>query len=280
MSPAKMSMKMSACEMKPNPNIQAYEDKIDEIRAIPKEEIKLPNMPVDTFLQEAENLEHWCQEDRAELEAAGLPWALVEDLPFRAGALRESESRWFEKRFTRKEAQQQWKEVSPAAYDLRDTILHAMRYAYRNDPNLLMRVSGITEGSGHDDMIQDLNDCAVLGRENPEPLQAIGFNMNVLKQAAIVSDEMADLLAVATGDRESYREVKVIRDQAYTFLKRAVDEVRACGQYVFWRDQDRLHGYASEYMRESRRKSQAKATAAPDEAPTVPTEAPVASQTA
>jgi hypothetical protein len=244
-----MNMSMCAGKMKPNPNVQAYEDKIDQVRAIPKEEIKTPNMPVDTFLQEAENLEHWCQADREALEAAGLPWSLVEDLPFRAGALREAESRWFQRRFTKEEAQKAWREAHPAAYDLRDTILHAMRYAYRHDRDLLTRVSEITDGSGHDDMIQDLNDCAVLGRENPEPLQAIGFDMSLLRQAAIRSDEMAELLAASTGDKVADREAKTIRDQAFTFLKTAVDEVRACGQYVFWRDRERLHGYASEYFR-------------------------------
>jgi hypothetical protein len=38
-------------------------------------------------------------------------------------------------------------------------------------------VSAITDGSGHADMIQDLNDIAVLGRENPDPLTAIGFDL-------------------------------------------------------------------------------------------------------
>jgi len=44
----------------------------------------------------------------------------------------------------------------------------------------------------------------------------------------------------------------VVRDQAYTHLKQAVDAVRACGQYLFWRNDERLKGYASRYLRKVR----------------------------
>ena len=47
-------------------------------------------MPVDVYLQEAENLYHWCQDDEAQLTGAGLAWNLVQEIPVRAGALREA----------------------------------------------------------------------------------------------------------------------------------------------------------------------------------------------
>ena len=42
-----------------------------------------------------------------------------------------------------------------------------------------------------------------------------------------------------------------MRDKAYTHLKQAVDEVRECGQYVFWRNEARLKGYSSRYFRKA-----------------------------
>lgn len=42
-------------------------------------------------------------------------------------------------------------------------------------------------------------------------------------------------------------------DQSYTHLKEAVDAIRQCGQFVFWKDQDRAKGYASDYKRKSRK---------------------------
>ncbi|WP_372935386.1 hypothetical protein [Mariniphaga sediminis] len=49
----------------------------------------------------------------------------------------------------------------------------------------------ITDGSGHADLIQDLNDIAVLGRENPDPLTSIGFDLTQLDLAATRADELA-----------------------------------------------------------------------------------------
>ncbi len=140
-----------------------YPAKINSIEAVSNDDMKSPNMPVDVFLQEAENMYHWCQSDKDKLIGAGLDWKLVEDLPARAGALRESQSRWFNARFTREAAQKEWMEKSPAAYDLRDQLLHTLRYGFRNHPVPLGRVAAIAEGHGHADMIQDLNDIAVLG---------------------------------------------------------------------------------------------------------------------
>ena len=54
-----------------------------EIAAISDQDVKLPNMPVGEAVQEAENLHAWCKDDKTTLD-----WALVDDLPLRAGACR------------------------------------------------------------------------------------------------------------------------------------------------------------------------------------------------
>jgi hypothetical protein len=103
-------------------------------------------------------------------------------------------------------------------------------------------------------MIQDLNDIAVLGRENPEPLTAIGFDLTQLDMAATRADELADLLAEANGDKADPNESKIIRDKAYTQMKSLVDEIREAGKYVFRKDKNRLKGYSSDYWRKQNRK--------------------------
>jgi len=230
-----------------------YAAKLAAIEAISTDSIKKPNLPIKIYIQEAENLYQWVQPDQQALQSAGLDWAWVQGLPQRIGALREAESRWFKERFGREEAQVRWDQEAPAAYALRDQMLRTMRYAYRRDEVLLKRVAQIAEGTGHADMIQDLNDIAILGRAHPEPLQVVGVGPEQLEQAATTAEGMAELLAQVNGERAGGNSARVIRDQAYTHLKEAVDEIRACGQFVFWDAEGRLEGYHSQYRRSQRR---------------------------
>lgn len=240
-------------------NIDDYNAKIADILAIPDKDAGEPTMPVDVYLQEAENLSKWSLMDAALLATVGITAEMIGELSLRAGALREAQSVWFKDRNSQLEAQRLWTEQSPVAFDLRDELVHAFRYAYRNDTALSARVSEIAEGGSNSDMIQDLNDLAVLGKNNPAPLQAIGFVMDKLDVAAETSNRMAELLAAANGDKSLQNETKMIRDKAFTFLKKQVDEIRAAGKYVFWKNEKRLQGYGSEYLRQKNRNAGADA---------------------
>ena len=63
---------------------------------------------METYHQEAEYLEQWCQRDKDKLTSAGLSWDVVKNLPYRIGASRETQAVWAAKRFQRKEAQEKW----------------------------------------------------------------------------------------------------------------------------------------------------------------------------
>lgn len=237
----------------------ALKVKLDVIQLITRDHIKYPTMPMDTYVGEAQYLYKWCFDDKEKLVQAGLDWTLVEDLPVRCLAASEAQSNWHNVRFGREEAQQQWMLRSPAGYDLRDELLHVMRYAYRDMPDLSVRVASVAEGASDADMIQDLNDLAVIGRETPEPLTAVGFDIARLDDAAAMSRELGELRADASVDKEADREKKQLRDQAYTHLKEAVDTIRECGQFVFWKNADRAKGYASAYLRQNRKRAESKA---------------------
>jgi hypothetical protein len=132
---------------------------------------------------------------------------------------------------------------------LRDKLIHDMLFAYRKNAEILARIQDAAEGTGHADMIQDLSDLAGIARKNPEPLKEIkNFDFKDIDKAEKFSAEMARMLAGAKATTGTTA-AKIIRDQAFTYLKSAVDEVRAVGQYVFWRKKDRLPGYSSQYFR-------------------------------
>ena len=214
--------------------------------------LKYPTIPMGVYHQEAVDLLVWIQADREALEGAGLDWVLVEGLEQRIGASRHAQSTWTSLRFAKAEAQREYAERSPNAYDLRDTIIHHMLFAYRNEPDILGRVRSIADGSGDADMLQDLSDLGVLGRTYPEPLAAVNFDTDLLDQVDTTCESLAPLLAIATGEGSLDSETKLNRDRAYTYLKQAVDEIREFGRYVFWRNPARIRGYASEYSRRHR----------------------------
>ncbi|WP_346856491.1 hypothetical protein [uncultured Draconibacterium sp.] len=234
---------------------QDYDLCYDAFMALPDEEVQAPEIPVDAAVQESENLYFWSLADKAELMAAGLPETTIDTLTVRSGACRVAEALWKSERYTPQEAQKEWAERSPAAYELRDRIQHTFRYAYRNNELLLGRVSAIAEGSGDADLIQDLSDLAALGKKNPEPLQQINFDVATLDFASSEADELAVVLAQANGEKEIDNAVKITRDRAYTYMKQAADEIKNCGRYVFWKNEARLKGYRNIYRNKTYKKN-------------------------
>ena len=232
-----------------------YNLKLQVIKAIGPDSIKTPSgIPVEIYIQEAEILYQWCQADKEALVAAGVDWSMVEDILVRCGALANAEALWMKERFGKEESRRKWSQEYPLAYKLRNDLVHHFRYAFRKDGPLSGRVDAIADGTGHADMIQDLINLSVLGKANPELLAKINFDMSLLDQASQMSDQLSPLWAMAIGERMEYSENKIIRDQAYTHLKEAVDEVRDCGQYIFWHNDLRLRGYRSPYLRKVRNK--------------------------
>jgi hypothetical protein len=226
-----------------------YNELLPAITTINPADVLTPNMPIDVFVQEAENLYHWCKDDHQQLIPTGLNWNLVITLPARSGACREAQSLWIKERNTRQQAEQDWKEQAPAAFDLRDQLIHTFRFAFRRNEGLIARVDEIAQGDTNSDMVQDLNDLSVLGKANVDLLTAINFDLGRLDTAANLADHMGDLLGATNGERKTDSEAMAIRDRAYTYLKQAVDEIRECGKFVFWRTPDRMKGYMSDHWR-------------------------------
>ncbi|WP_146192188.1 hypothetical protein [Marinilabilia rubra] len=92
-----------------------------------------------------------------------------------------------------------------------------------------------------------MNDLAELGRNNLDFCAKAGYSAEDFDKAATLSDEMADLLVRANGERFDANDTKRMHDRMYTLLKRPINEIRECSRFVFWRDEDRLKGYDNRY---------------------------------
>ncbi len=224
-----------------------FDQLLPTLEKIPEKQVSYPNIPVDVALQESEDLLVWCQSDKEKLTQSGLDWLIVKDLPVRTGACRYCQSQWQKDYRSVEEAQKEWALKSPDAYVLRNDMIHHFLHAYYKMPDLYARTQKIAEGSGHADMIQDLSDIAALGKANPQPLVAINIDLSLLDKSETTSTEMAVLLANSNGKKMEDNKLRLLRDKAFMHMKEAVDEIRRCGQYAFWKDEQRHKGYISKY---------------------------------
>jgi hypothetical protein len=235
-------------------NLEDYNAKLPEITVIKDEDIfSQSTIPIEVYLQEAENVYKWCQADKEALIKAMFDWNIVVDLPTRAGALRQAVSNWVAQRFAKQETGMLWKEKSVEIFHTRNMLLHEFRFAYRKNTDILGRINAIAGSQSYAALIQDLNDFAVLGKSSPAALKGINFDMTQLDKAAQMAKDVAGLLAQTTieGDTSA---AKKIRDQAFTYLKMGVDELCDFGQYLFWKDDARKRGYSSPYLRRVRKR--------------------------
>ncbi len=228
-------------------NATDYQTLLPKIQVIPDNELKPLYIPINVFNQEAENVYHWAMEDKDLLLARGLDPLTIDELLTATGASRYAEAEWFKERFGKKEAEKEWKAQSPEAYDLRDDLCDEFEFAFFEEPPLLKRVNKIKEGTGDDDMIQDLANLAGLGKANIPLLEATKFDLTLLDRAEELSDTLPGILAAANGDKTEDSATKKIRDKAYTYLKIRVDEVRRYGKFVFRDNKDRCVGYLQHY---------------------------------
>lgn len=238
---------------------EAYCRHLPTFSALPPEAIKTPKMARDDVIGEAEELKLAAQEDHDALVAAGCPEEFITTLEERIGAYSHSSSMWENSEYMKSEALIQWLEKEKQAYDFKEYLLHALNHALRNNPEELKYVKKIAAGSGRRDLTLDFKDIEVLGRRHEQALSAIGFDLTDLDKAAALHDTLSDLLSKANMTPKDLTALKTLAHQAYTFLQEAVSEIRVNGQFVFWKDEERLNLYKSDhYQKIGKIKSQEK----------------------
>lgn len=236
-------------------NHNDFQTVLPALKALDSDRVVSPTMPVPFFLQEAENLSTWMRGDIAALKEAGLEDEVLDGFQARIGALREAQSEWVSRRHTKEEAQVAYDAQSVGAFKMLNDALVHMRFAYRRRPDVLCRLPLPSDRRTDEERFQLMNDLAVVGRENIEPLEACGFDVSRLAQMAQLSDMMANLCSCSAEERRKGRGAKLMRDRAFTWLKEAMDEVRETARFVFREDPERLDGYRSEYVRRKNARS-------------------------
>jgi len=235
-------------------NIDYYSSKLAVITSIPDKDISIPvNIPIPIYIQEAEDLRSWCQADKEKLIAGGLDWSLVEDLPARIDTLREAQSIW-NASTDDIDLNKRWRDITTEAKELRQLLLHHMRFIFRKNPAALTDIRKLSEGKSHIAIIQALYDIAIFGENRIELLESAGFDISLLRRAADLSGEMSSLYAVVINARRTPDKKYKIRNQAYTHLEEAVNEIKFHAKHIFWRNPEKLKHYKSRYRMRKNKK--------------------------
>lgn len=225
-------------------------DLLEEIKAVPDENVLYCDLPYKVFIDEAEGLHTRASLDLPLFQAYNFDATKLDRLLACIGALRTAQSNWEAKKTAKKKAIESWKTDAPAMYELHDELIANMEFAYRDDVSLLEKLAAIKIGISRADTVQDMASLSVLGKENPNPLTDINFDLSKLDTAVNFADKMGDLLGDINGRMYFEDDIKLVRDKAYTITKAVVDEVRAYGKFVFRKDEEKRKAYASKYNRE------------------------------
>jgi hypothetical protein len=204
-------------------------------------------IPVTVAIQEAEDLYVWCMKDREVLVRSGLDWKLVDDLPRKIDALRETQAKWQAEFDYHKGYKSEWKHALNGALALRNELVHVFFHAFYKNEKEYAKVREIKKGNTNAHMIQNLIDLATFGMDHTNELKAVGFDLNLLKTARARSFEIAEILAKAINAGMESNSTLELRNVSYHQLQAEVKEIRRIGQYVHWRNDAMLKGYTSNY---------------------------------
>jgi hypothetical protein len=146
---------------------------------------------------------------------------------------------WQKVRFANKKGANR-KGLRKAAEKLRSTVLEACRFLFRNDQASLDEVDRIAEGEGLADLIQDMEDLAVLAKAHAElfaRVDKIAGTAETAEELRVALQEMKDGKAA--------RDLLASRNRAVASLSLALAEIRAGARFLHGGEPAALAPYAS-----------------------------------
>jgi len=232
---------------------------IEKLHSIPNDAVKPFNIPVAIYINEAVNLHARASIDLSVLMKLNMPADLLQQLKEGIEFLELTEAIWQEQLSQKDVILKQWKAASQELRTCYTDLNRKLSFAFRNNNELLMAIKSFKNKRKYADILQALNDIAVFAKEHHSSLQGVNFDMQMLDDAATMAHDLPKLYAKANALRNNSADEKVLRDRAYAYLKKVVDELRSYGRFAFRDDKAVLEHYGSRYRRnlqKMRRKNQ------------------------
>ena len=230
-------------------NEQAYDENYDDFMAVPPDKVTHANLPTEVATADARRLATAAAQDRDALLSVDVPAALLDSILSRAMAYTQSVVLYETAIKGDPSAVARWKELSARGYELQKYFDKFMTRAYRNEPEYSKKMDEIRQGRGHRDMIMDIGEYTTIAENNPEPLRRMtAFDYSTVAEGKELFRNMQEAYSKASIDPQMVDATKDIMNRAYTWYKKAADEIKAGGQFLF-DGTDRYNNYISEYHR-------------------------------
>ena len=229
----------------------ALNDKRSVLEAIPADEVHEPPYPPDSLVGEGNALYNVAVRYRTQLNEVGVENEVIDDLPLRSQAVAGAQAARVMVPDTKRSAAE--REAETNAVELRSDIYAAGRYATRKNAEAQSTLDKVSEGTDHDDLVQDLRDLGLFCTTYSDELKAIKFDPDAKrKEALALAAKFEGYLAERRGATELERQATDLRNRAVTHLWEAISTIRAAGSYRFRRDPTVLPLFRSSYRRRHR----------------------------
>jgi hypothetical protein len=236
--------------------------------ALPAGDVDSPDLPVAVVLQEAHDLRTLCADAkvRERLVSVGLQSTALDALAIAEGALRVAQSEWVVSRDRSKDEAQKAREAR--GMELRAELAAAVRWNLRAERKALAVLSVIQEGEGVADLVQDLDDLAMLIVQYL-PAFASDQSFDAPARAEEARTLGAEIRAGLSQTRQpgAQEASKDLRDRAFSYLDDLKTRVRESARYAYRKEPAFSARFASAYKRRLRRR----APNTPDAPPAGPT---------
>lgn len=210
---------------------------------------KKPDMPIGIYIQEAENLYHWCKDDKEKLNRLGISDEFIQLLEPFTKELRDREAEFHVLKNSKNRIQEELTTLVNEARELRSGILHTLRYCLREDKQELKNLRRFNKSRSYPSLAQDLSDLVVFVQKGIEQNEITKDVYSKLERASFLASHLGHVFASKKANQKNHT-VKDKRNQAYSNLKEVVDEIRSAGKFLFDKDHERFRGYCSEYRKD------------------------------
>ena len=237
----------------------------EALRALPADYAASPDMPVKLAQQELGSLARLAKTAAGPLAKVGITAAQTEQLRRFATRLGSLENAWQRARSGVATTAIERRRLAEAE-ELDRQLLAGGRWACRKDPEALVELGRIAEGSGLADTIQDLRDLVAFWEEHRGELAATDIKARDLARAT----ELADTLATAAEKENASLTASAaqeLRNRCFWAADALAKEIREGGRYAYRLQPKVAAKFSSRYRtainRRAHRKSKSKSEQPP-----------------